>query len=129
MDPRRKIFDETSRELHAFFKRVGKIWIYEELKFLELEPQMMTGEFWSGSVQLLIDFCDSNPGYHIITSTDGKVFNKFIAKAHFYYLADGDTDPDLVVDLGAGLKVQELLEIRHTMFTPIFGKIDGGDDT
>ena len=129
MDSRRKIFDETSRELHAFFKRVGKIWIYEELKFLDLEPQMMTGEFWSGSVQLLIGFCEANPGYHIISNSDGKVFNKFIPKADVYYLADGDTDPDLMIDLWAALKVQDFLEIRHTMFTPIFGKIDGGDDT
>jgi len=43
MDPRRKIFDDSSSELHAFFKCVGKVWIYDELKFLDLEPEMLTG--------------------------------------------------------------------------------------
>jgi len=56
MDPRHKIFVQNSRDLHAFFKRVGRIWIYEELKFLGLEPQMISGEFWFESVTQCVVF-------------------------------------------------------------------------
>ena len=128
MDPRRKIFDETSRELHAFFKRVGKVWIYDELKFLDLEPEMLTGEFGSDRVQSLIDFCESNPEYHIISGISGKVYNKFIPKAPVYYLADGDPAPEIFLDVMKGLDVQELLQIGRTMFAPIFSKVEGGND-
>ena len=129
MDPRRKIFDEVSDDLHAFFKRVGKVWIYDELKFLDLEPEMLTGEFGSDRVQSLIDFCESNSEYHIISSVDGKVYNKFIPKARVYYLAGGDTDPNLMVDLWAGLNAQDFLQVGYTVFTPIVGTIKGGNDT
>ena len=128
MDPRRKIFDDVSDDLHAFFKRVGKVWIYDELKFLDLEPEMLTGEFGSDRVQSLIDFCESNTEYHIISSVDGKVYNKFIPKARVYYLADRDTDPDLLLDFGSRLGVQELLQVGYTMLTPIVGTIKGGND-
>jgi len=127
MDPRHKIFDQNSRDLHAFFKRVGRIWIYEELKFLGLEPQMISGEFWSDGVSNLTEFCKANPGYHIISSTEGKVFNKFIPSSHFYFLADGDDNPDLMIDLWAHLNIQDFLEIRQAKATSILGKINGGD--
>ena len=128
MDPRRKIFMEISDDLHAFFKRVGKVWIYDELRFLDLEPQMMTGEFLAHQVQSLIDFCRSNPDYHIISGFQGKVYNKFEPEARIYYLADGDADPDLLLDFGSRLGVQELLQVGYTVLTPIVGTIKGGND-
>ncbi|MCX6107586.1 MAG: hypothetical protein NTY08_17315 [Proteobacteria bacterium] len=128
MDPRRKIFDEISDDLHTFFKRVGKVWVYDELKFLDLEPEMMTGEFRCYSVQSLIDFCASNPEYHIISRKDCKVYNKFMPEARAYYLADGDAEPELFVDFMRGLDVHELLQVGYTVFTPIVGTIKGGND-
>jgi hypothetical protein len=123
MDPRRKIFDEISDDLHTFFKRVGKVWIYDELKFLDLEPEMMTGEFRCYSVHSLIDFCGSNPEYHIISRKDGKVYNRFMPKARAYYLADGDADPELFVDFRSRLDFQDLLQVGYTTFAPILGTI------
>jgi hypothetical protein len=128
MDPRQKIFVQISDDLHAFFKRAGKVWIYDELRFLDLEPAMMTGEFFSNKVQSLIDFCASNPKYHIISSAEGKVYNKFVPKARLYYLADRDANPNLCLDFGSRLGIQDLLQVGHTMFAPKFSKIKGGDD-
>ena len=129
MDPRRKIFDEVSDDLHAFFERVGKVWIYEELNFLDLEPDMLTGEFHSDTVQSLIDFCSVNSGYHVISSKDGKVHNKLMPDATSYYLADGDADPSLFVDFVSRLSTQDFLQVGYTMFAPVLGKVKGGNDT
>jgi len=60
---------------------------------------------------LLIDFCDSNLGYHIISGFQGKVYNKFVPKARLYYLAEGDADPDLFLDFASRLGIQELLHM------------------
>ena len=129
MDPRREIFREMSHELHVFFKQVGKVWIYDELKFLDLEPDMLTGEFRCDSVQSLIDFCAENREYHIISCKDGKVFNKFIPGARRYYLADRDADPDLVHDFYSRLSPDEALQVGYTMFAPVLEKVKGGNDT
>ncbi|MBM4252914.1 MAG: hypothetical protein FJ146_13160 [Deltaproteobacteria bacterium] len=128
MDPRREKFEKQSRDLHAFFKLVGKVWIYEELKFLDLEPQMMTGEFRSCHAQSLLDFCRSNPEYHIVSGFQLKVFNKFVPNARIYYLADGDSDPDLYFELGTRLGVQETLQVGHAMFATKFSKIKRSND-
>lgn len=129
MDPRRKSFEESSIALHAFFKRVGKVWKYDELRFLDLDPHMLTGQFWCDRVQSLIDFCESNKEYHIISSVDGKVYNKFVPKACHYYLADGDADPKLVFELWSGLDVQDVLQVGYAVFAPIVGTIKSGNDT
>ena len=128
MDPRRKIFDEVSDDLHAFFKRVGKVWIYDELKFLDLEPQMMTGEFRSDRVQSLIDFCQVNSEYHIISRRDGVFYNKYLADSGCYYLADGDKDPSLVVDFLSRLSIPGVMQVGYTMVAAVVNKPKNGDD-
>ena len=129
MDPRREIFTKMSHDLHLFFQRVGKVWIYDVLKFLDLEPNMLTGEFWSDRVQSLLDFCNENHGYHIISCKGGHILNKFVPDANSYYLADRDADPDLVHDLCAGLSAEEALQVGYTMLAPILRHIKRSDDT
>ncbi|MBM4252921.1 MAG: hypothetical protein FJ146_13195 [Deltaproteobacteria bacterium] len=128
MGARRQIFDVTADELQQFFKQVGKVWIYEELKFLDLEPDMMTGEFWGDKVQSLIDFCEENPKYHVISCSGRKIYNKYVPDAFSYHLADGNSDPGLFFDFESRLSIQELLQIGYTMFAPVIGKINSGDN-
>jgi hypothetical protein len=119
MDPRQKMFREASRELQQFFKRVGQIWIFEELMFLGVEPERLTGRFRSKSVHLLQDFCAKEPGYHIISCQDYKIYNRYLAKANGYYLADGDNDPNLMVDLLSRLTADEFLQVGQAMLAPV----------
>ncbi|MCX6107594.1 MAG: hypothetical protein NTY08_17355 [Proteobacteria bacterium] len=128
MDSRRKMFDDTADELQQFFKRVGKVWIYEELKFLDLDPDMMTGEFWGDKVQSLINFCDVNTKYHVISCRGRKIYNKFVPDSSSYHLADGNADPDLFFDFETRLSVNELLQIGCTVFAPVIGKINNSND-
>ncbi|MBM4252922.1 MAG: hypothetical protein FJ146_13200 [Deltaproteobacteria bacterium] len=112
----------------CFLPASGEVWIYDELKFLDLEPEMLTGEFGSDRVQSLVEFCKSNPEYQIISGFQQAVYNKFVPAARIYYLADGDADPDLFLELGARLGIQESLQVGHALFAAKISKIKGGDD-
>ena len=129
MDSRRKKFDDTANEHNRFCKRVGRVWLYHILSFLDLEPDALSGHFEPRKVQTLIDFCAGNPEYHIISCNDHKIYNKYIPHANCYYLADGDHDPDLLFDFSMRLSVDELLQIGHAKFSPILGQIKHGRDS
>ncbi|MBM4252925.1 MAG: hypothetical protein FJ146_13215 [Deltaproteobacteria bacterium] len=128
MDPRVKMFRENSDDFFYFLKRAGRVWIYDELKFLDLEPDTLTGEFWQGKEQLLTDFCAANPEYHVISFHLPLVYNRFVANGSHYYLADGDADPDLVFDFETRLSLDELFKIGNSMFAPVLSKIKNRND-
>mgnify|MGYP006297933253 CR=1 FL=1 len=119
MDERQKKFRATSDELAQFFRRVGQIWKYEELKFLDLEPSTMSGVFDPCRLPLLQGFCAVEQGYHIVSCMGYKVYNKLIPDGHGFYLAAGDNDPKLMVDLLSRLTADEFLQVGQTMLAPI----------
>lgn len=129
MDPRVKMFRDTSDELYDFLKRAGRVWIYDELKFLDLEPDSLTGEFWQGKEQVLTDFCTANPEYHVISFHLPLVYNKFVPNGSHYYLADGDANPDLIFDYEARLSLDDLFQIGNGMFASVLSKIKNRDDS
>jgi len=126
MESLEKKFRDSSRELSAFYRRVGKIWMYEELMFLGLEPELLNGLFGSQASQLLLDFCTGEPGYHIVSCQGFKIYNKYMPNANGYYLADGDSDPYLMVDLLSRLTADEVQQVGHTVLPPISGDVKSG---
>ena len=74
-------------------------------------------------VHMLVEFCAKEPAYHIISCDDYKIYNKYLPDANSYYLADGDTDVSLVLDLLGGLSVDEFLQVGYAKFAPIFSNI------
>jgi hypothetical protein len=127
MDDRQKKFRETSEELAQFFRRVGQIWKYDELKFLDLEPSTMSGRFDSCRLPVLQEFCAVELEYHIISCKDHKVYNRLIPDANSFYLAGGDNDPKLMVDMLSRLTADEFLQVGQTMLAPIVRKIKSSD--
>ena len=123
MDERQKKFRATSDELSKFFRQVGRVWIYEELMFLGLEPDCPSGKFRRDRLHLLQEFCARERGYHIISCKNYKIYNKFVPNAKSYYLADGDNDPQLMVDLLSRLTADEFLQVGQTMLAPIVGDV------
>jgi hypothetical protein len=123
MDDRQKKFRETTEELAQFFRRVGQIWLYEELTFLGLDPDCPSGKYRLDRLHLLQEFCARETGYHIISCKDYRIYNKLIPNAKSYYLADGDVDPNLMVNLLSRLTADEFLQVGHTMLAPIVGDV------
>jgi hypothetical protein len=123
MDSLQRRFREGSDELVRFLKRVGKVWIYEELMFLGIVPECLTGQFSSKGVSVLLDFCAIDPTYHIISCQNLRIYNRYIPNANGYYLADGDKDSNLEYDVLGGLSKDEFLQVGHTVFAPVFRDI------
>ena len=63
-----------------------------------LVSDSLLGEFLPHRFQELKQFCNRNPGYHIITSRGLCRYNKCLGNADGYHLATGSSDPGLAVD-------------------------------
>ena len=81
----------------AFTERTGKLNRWHELLCLGLEPDTMSGGFCSEKADILLHFVRRDPAYHIITFASDRYMNRFVAGRNtVYFLADGDSDPNLV---------------------------------
>lgn len=81
----------------AFTERTGKLNRWHELLCLGLEPDTMSGGFSSDKADILLNFVRNDPTYHIITFASDRYVNQFVAGRHtVYFLADGDSNPNLV---------------------------------
>jgi len=82
----------------AFAERTGMLTDWRELLPLGLEPDSMAGAFDRSRVQVLLDFVKADPVYHIITFVGpDRYVNRFVTgRRTLYFLADGDSGPNLV---------------------------------
>ena len=91
-----KITDDAN----LFYQRTGLISHFEELLSLGFARSDYSGAFWGPQVEALINYCKNDPCYHIITITvPGRYENRYIPGKNLYYLADGDQNPTLILDL------------------------------
>ena len=82
----------------AFAERTGELNDWHELLGLGLEPDTMSGGFFSWHADILLNFVQRDPAYHIITFVGpDRYVNRFVAGHNtVYFIADGDANPDLV---------------------------------
>jgi len=86
-------------DISEFYRRVGLVAYYLELEWLGLVPNFCSGFFWGEDLPQLQQFCRGNPQYHIVSTTSpGRLVNKYVPGAKIYYLADGDRNPNLVLN-------------------------------
>ena len=68
-----------------------------EFEDINLIPNSPAGMFDNHRLEELKRFCVQNPVYHIVSVVNaGLYFNKPIPDAQTFYLAEGDSNPDLV---------------------------------
>ena len=83
----------------AFAEQTGRLYLWQELLHLGLEPDTVLGGFSSDKADILLDFVRRDPAYHIITFESDRYVNRFVpGRATVYFLADGDADPNLSCD-------------------------------
>ena len=83
----------------AFHRRTGLIGDYREIEWLGFELSNYVGIFMEEDLPELLEFCEANPEYHIVTCTDpGRNVNRYIPGKKIYHLADGDKNPNLVLN-------------------------------
>ena len=77
----------------------GKLFYYKELEWLGFYLDNVNGRFGQNQVDLLLDFCEKNPEYHIMTQTHpGRYVNRYIPGNDSYFLANGDKNPTLMLN-------------------------------
>ena len=83
-----------------FVERTGLIIAPEDLSMLGLPLADIQAAFWGSSSDMLLEFCEQYPQYHIVTITGpGRLENKYIPCKNIYMLAAGDSHPGLVIDM------------------------------
>ncbi len=79
------------------FRRRVAVLVDYEFEEVDIIPDSMIGTFDNHRLDELQDFCAKNPDYHIVSNVNvGLYFNKALPDAQAFYLAEGDTNPDLV---------------------------------
>ena len=80
-----------------FNRRVGLINNYYDLEWLGLSGHDFCGAFEFGFLPQLIQFCEDNPEYHLLTCDGpGRLLNRLVQGKSFYKIGNGDTEPALV---------------------------------
>ncbi|MBM4253599.1 MAG: hypothetical protein FJ146_16650 [Deltaproteobacteria bacterium] len=90
---------EFTTSYEEFRDRVKLICSYKEIEWLGLEPKSISGMFFRDDATTLLRFCRENPSYHIVTITGPTRYeNRFIADQRIYLLAQGDSNPQLLLN-------------------------------
>jgi len=88
-----------------FYERAGIIADDRELVWLGFELDIFLFAFRPEHVPQLLDFCREHPEYHIASFVGPeRLANKFVPDRNLYMLANGDRNPNLVLDTAANLK-------------------------
>ena len=104
---------EITDDFDAFEERIGLLssWDLEEQGF-QLED--LSGMFWECSIGILQEFCIKNSKYHIVSASCGRFENRYVLGRNVYMLAEGDKNPNLVLDMclkkDPNLLMEEMLE-------------------
>ena len=120
----REFGQEITDDFSTFFDRVGMLRYYKELESLGFFLDNFTGIFHEKQVNQILGFCEKNGAYHIVTQTrPGRYENRYVPGCRTYFLADGDKNPNLVLNpfikKSAELFSEEVFDKALTMILEI----------
>ena len=119
---------EVIADINEFYTRVHTISNDEELRFLGFNVDSVVGTFHEEDLADLKQFCKDNPEFHIVTQTHpGRHVNRLIEKSDHYTLADGDANPNLILNPFAGENPELVMEDLFSKAFTEFRKIYRGD--
>ena len=104
---------EITDDHKLFEERTGLLssWELEELGF---HMDDLSGMFGDSAAGILVEFCTKNPQYHIVSASCGRFENRYVSGRNVYMLAEGDKNPNLVLDMclkkDPNLLMEEMLD-------------------
>ena len=85
--------------LKSFTDRAGPISCNRQLSELGLSPCGLLGEFTMPQASELLEFCNANSNYHIVTLLNPNVYlNRYTSAGRIFRLANGDSDKSIIFD-------------------------------
>ena len=119
---------ELIDDFDVFYERTGLLYCYKDLESLGFKMFSFAGHFMATSAPALLDFCEKNPCYHIITVTGtGYYENRYIPGKHLYYLGDGDKNPRVVLNHFLNKNLELFAEERFAEALTMLDDVDRGD--
>ena len=120
---------EVTDDCHAFFERTGTLRYYEDVEALGFETFDVIGHFMGSRAEELVGFCTDQPNYHIVTVTrSGYYENRYVPGQSLYYLANGDSNPNLVLNIFLHKHPELFAEEGLAKALAIIAQVDGGDE-
>ena len=120
---------EVLDNIHAFFRRTGIVSYFKELEWLGFEPNKFSGSFRDAEVVSLINFCENDSDYHIVTMTHpGQMENRYVPGKRIYLLARGDKNPNLALNPFLHKSVDLFTEEVFDKIRTMVSEVDGGDE-
>lgn len=90
---------KVTTDYREFFDRTGIILFPVRLRELGILTNDVSGTFFSEDVDELLDFCSSNPRFHVVTYLgEGFYLNRYDVRGFLFKLAEGESDPSYVLD-------------------------------
>jgi hypothetical protein len=91
---------EDDRPYDEFMEKVGIIRDYYELHQIGIDSDSLLGGFYGSNSRRLKVYCSKDPAYHIVSHLRGSRWvNRYEPRAVSYFLADGDNDPELELEI------------------------------
>jgi hypothetical protein len=113
---------ELMLDITEFYDRVGIIADDRELAWLGFNLDIFLLGFRPVHLPKLLDFCREHPEYHVASFVGPeRLANKYVPGRNLYLLANGDRNPNLVLDTAANpnraLVNEEMICSALTMFS------------
>ena len=117
---------EITDDCDAFEERTGLL-SNPELEELGFHMDDLSGMFDDYSDGMLLAFCAKNPRYHVVSVSCGRFENRHVPGRNVYMLAEGDKNPNLVLDMCLKKNSNLLMEEMLDKALAIHHSIDQGD--
>ena len=118
---------EVTDDYNAYYLRTGAILYYKKLEWLGFKLDNFSGLFHDQYVAELLTFCKEHPSYHIVTMTmSGYYENRYVPDKRVYHLAEGDKNPNLVLNVFLNTRPELFMEEGLAKALAIVSKVDRG---
>ena len=120
---------EVTDDYQSFLKRTGTLTYYKDLEDMGFQMFNVCGFFMVTQTSELLQFCEDNPNYHILTMTrPGYYENRYVPDQMVYHLANGEKNPNLVLNLFLHKNPELFLEEGFAKALAIISQVNGGDE-
>lgn len=91
-----------AKDHHEFFLNTQMIRCQDRLRDLGIEVSDILGSIWPSEIDRVIAFCERNPAFHIVSYFGNSTYiNRYDEGGGLFFLAEGDNDPNYMLDTSA----------------------------
>jgi hypothetical protein len=94
--PKVKTMAKFIKDYRSFSRLTGMLTDLRYSHGIDLDGSNAVGTFRRERVGVLLDFCERNQQYHVVSFDGTYYFNKYAPHARVFLLAEGDKDPGLL---------------------------------